>query len=555
VVKETEEIMGNSKKHILVADNDPDTLAAVQFNMKMAGYKVFTANSPERAKEVLDEQIIHLAIIDMRLRNDQELEYSGSEVAADMPSYIPSIIYTAYEDSESIRRAVVKAKAKDSLDKKKPGTASELIETVDRVFKNDVKVNFDLEIEGKVTCEEIAEKIEITSHEGTRPSVEDVRQILQALFHEANSICISSMFSPGTQPANKQSRSVVVLVRPCYREARGEARVVKFSEMAEIRQEESKYHHIEPLLGGNRRAVLGGTAYSRKIGGLIYTLIDGDDWESIQLFSDYFQNSDEKALCRSLERFFDQSFHTIFESAVLKSVNLTESYCNAFHLTPQKLTLAIEALRPNENAEPHLYFEGLKETFLNPVLWILQHGEFRKFDVTSKVCLCHGDLHGRNILVNSDEHYWLIDFARVEESQAVRDFVELETDIKFNIMKDADLAALLSFECGLLTPQRFKQEVPEVEFKSKSLAKTYKVIAKLRQVAAKSLVLDDEMSEYYQALLFNTLKVLRLRHIPAAKKEHALLSAALICQRLDHWPEWDFMRSHESPPAATTNQP
>jgi CheY-like chemotaxis protein len=539
VVKETEEIMGTSKKHILVADNDPDTLAAVQFNMKMAGYKVFTANSPERAKEVLDEQIIHLAIIDMRLRNDEELEYSGSEVAADMPSYIPSIIYTAYEDNESIRRAVVKAKAKDSLDKKKPGTASELIDTVERLFKNDVKVNFDLEIEGKVTCEEIAEKIEVPSYEGTQPSVDDVRQILQALFYEANSIFISSMFSPEAQPASKQSGSVVVLVRPCYREGRGEARVVKFSEMAEIRQEETKYHRIEPLLGGNRRAVLGGTAYSRKIGGLIYTLIDGDDWESIQLFSDYFRNSDEKALCRSLERFFDQSFHTIFESAVLKSVTLTESYCNAFHLTPQKLTFALEALRPKENAETHLYFEGLKETFLNPVLWVLQCGEFRKFDVRSKVCLCHGDLHGRNILVNSDEHYWLIDFARVEESHAVRDFVELETDIKFNIVREADLTALLPFERALLAPQGFQDRVPELEFKSENLAKAYKVIATLRQVAAKSLALDGDMDEYYQALLLNTLNMLRLRHIPAPKKEHALLSASLLCQRLDHWPELD----------------
>jgi CheY-like chemotaxis protein len=545
VAKKTEEVMGNFKKHILVADNDPDSLAAVQFNMKMAGYLVFTANNPKQAKEMLDEQIIHLAIIDMRLTNDKELEYSGFDVAAHVPSYVPFIIYTAFEDTQSVRRALGKFGAKESLDKKRPGAASELVETVERLFKSDVKINFDLEIQGSVTCEDIAEKIEITSHERSQPPAEDVCQILQSLFWEANSISISPMFSPEAQPAIKPSGSVVVLVRPHYKDGWGEARVVKFSEMLEIEQEEKKYRRIEPFLGGMRLAVLGGTAYSRKIGGLIYTLIDGKDWESIRLFSDYFRDSDKETISLSLERFFCQTFGTIFTNAVPKLINITKDYCDGFHLTPQKLIEAMQVLRPAENAEAHLRFEGLNGNFPNPVVWILPDGEFRKIDVISKACLCHGDLHGRNILVNSNGDYWLIDFARVdEEAHALRDFVELETDIKFNLMKDADLTALLPFEYALLTPQRFKDEVPEANFNSESLAKAYKVIATLRQVAAKSLVLNDDMSEYYEALLVNTLNILRLRHIQAAKKEHALLSASLLCQRLDHWPEWDFVANY-----------
>ncbi len=209
--------MGNSKKHILVADNDPDTLAAVTFNMRMAGYKVFPANSPEQAKEMIDQQIIHLAIIDLRLRNDKELEYSGFEVAAYMPPYIPFIIYTAFEDRDSIRLALGKVGAKESLDKRKPGTAIELLETVNRLFRSEVKVNFDLEIQGKVTCEEIASKIEITSPEESQASAEDVRQILQALFRAATSITISSILSPEAQSTTKQYGSVVVLVHPCYK--------------------------------------------------------------------------------------------------------------------------------------------------------------------------------------------------------------------------------------------------------------------------------------------------------------------------------------------------
>ncbi len=539
--------MGNSKSHILVADNDPDSLAAVRFNMKMAGYEVFTATNPVQAKDVLDKQIIHLAIIDMRLTSDKEIEHSGFDVAAHIPSYIPFIIYTAFGNDESVRQAVVRAGAKDCLDKKKPGAASELVETIERLRKAYVKVNLNLEIQGEVTCNEIADKIEIVSDKESRASAEDVRQIFQSLFCDANSISISSMFSP--QPTVTQAGSVVVLVHPCYTEGRGEAQVVKFSEMSATRQEEENYHHIKPLLGGMRLAVLNGTAYSHEIGGLIYTLIDGRDWEKIQLFSDYFYNNDKDTIAHSLDQFFRQTFGNIFVNAATKTVNIniTEDYCSGFHLTPQKLTVAMRELRPAQSSESHLYFEGLEGTFLNPVRWSLIDEEFRKFEVNSRACLCHGDLHGRNILVNSDGHYWLIDFARVAESHAVRDFVELETDLKFNIVKDIDLTALFPFEWALLTPQRFKDEVPEVEFKSESLAKVYKVIAKLRQVAAESLALNGDMREYYEALLFNTLNVLRLKHIAATKKEHALLSASLLCGRLEQWPEWSFAKIGGSP--------
>ena len=63
----------------------PEASVAVRFHLKMVGYQVFTANNPAQALQMLDEQIIHLAIIDLRLNNDRELEYSGLEVAREIP--------------------------------------------------------------------------------------------------------------------------------------------------------------------------------------------------------------------------------------------------------------------------------------------------------------------------------------------------------------------------------------------------------------------------------------------------------------------------------------
>lgn len=528
----------NSNKNILVFDTDPTILATLRFHLKMVGYQVFTANEPSQGMQLIEEQIIHLAIIGAHLINDSELKYSGLEVARQISKHIPFYIYTEYEDILAIKKRLGKYTAKEILDNKAPGAAAALIDAVNRSFARDIKVNFNLGMEGTVTCGEIAEKIEISSKEQTHPSTDDICQILRSLFFDAESISISPLGSPEGLPELPHSGSLVVLVQPRYKNGLGEKRVVKFGEKTEIVQERDCYNKILPFMSGMRLAMLGETAFSRQIGGLIYTLIDAE-WGGIRTFSEYYMESDAGQILSSLERFFNQTFHTIFSAAQLQTVNLTARYCEGLHLTISKLKNAMDELRPGEFPETYLRFEGIDENLLNPVSWILPNGKFRILEEHGKVCLCHGDLHGRNILVNKDHGYWLIDYARVDQTHALRDFVELETDIKFNLMNDSYLAELYRYEHALLVPGRFTEHVPAIEFPSATVDKSYKVISALRQIAAGSLALEGGMREYYEALLFNTLKILHLRHIQPCKKEHALLSASLLAMRLDRWPAWN----------------
>jgi CheY-like chemotaxis protein len=526
--------VAKAKKNILVLDSDPNILATVRFHLKMVGYEVFPTNDPVQAIQLLEDQIIHLAIIGADPINDRE--YTGLEVARQTPKHIPFFINTAYEDMLAIKKRLgSKYAAKEILNKKAPCASAILLDTVNRSFARDIKVNFNLGMEGTLTSGEIADKLEISSKEKTQPSTDDICQILRSLFFEAESISIFPLGSPDGVPDLPQSGSLVVLVQPRYKNGLGEKRVVKFGEKSEILQEKDCYGKIVPFLGGMRMAVLGETAISRQTGGLIYTLIDAE-WGKIRTFSEYYLESDIEQISSSLERFFSQTFHTIFNAAQPQPVNLTARYCEGLHLTISKLKSAMDELRPGEFPETYLRFVGIDETLPNPVSWILPDGKFRKLEEEAKVCLCHGDLHGRNILVNSDDGYWLIDFARVDQSHALRDFVELETDIKFNLMNDAYLEELYRYEQALLMPDRFAEKVPAVDFPSSSVDKSYKVISALRQIASNSLALDGDMREYYEALLFNTLKILHLRHIQACKKEHALLSASLLSRRLDRWP-------------------
>jgi CheY-like chemotaxis protein len=529
--------MTDSPKHVLVADNDPDTLSAVAINLKMAGYTVSTAADPEKAQQVLRDQIIHLAIIDMRLRADKQMEASGFDVARKVPEYIPFVIYTAFEDSDTIKQALTKVGAKESLDKKKPGAAALLIETVDKLFESSVKVNFGLRIEGELDCNAIANEIELPLDVLPHATNEDVCQILQSLFNEAQRVFVAPLFRPDKSAALSQSGSIILRVRPQYASGWGESRVVKFSFKAEIQREQENYQRIRRFLGGNRIPSLEGMAFSRQLGGLVYSLIDASDWEAIMQFSEFFRANDGRIVSEFLGRFFTQTFASIFADATRSSINLTEDYTNVLNLTPQKLRDAVQAFHPESLSEPSISFERLPGSYVNPILWVLSGNELKEFDVLSRSCLCHGDLHGRNILVDSKGNFWLIDFARVANGHVLRDFIELETDIKFNIMYETDLKQVLPFEKALLFPNKVKEPVPDLFFTNDGLTHAYHIIHSLRKTAGDLISLDGDMREYYEALLLNTLNVLRLKHISSAKKEYALLSASLICERLSHWPE------------------
>jgi hypothetical protein len=148
-------------------------------------------------------------------------------------------------------------------------------------------------------------------------------------------------------------------------------------------------------------------------------------------------------------------------------------------------------------------------------------------------------LHGRNVLVDAAGHFWLIDFARAAESHALRDFVELETDIKFNLLPVNNLKQQLLFETGLLAPTTFQDELPVLPLADERLTHAYHVILALRRLAVQLIGLEGEMAEYYQALFWHTLNILRLRHIAPAGKTYALLSAALLSERLEEWPTWN----------------
>jgi CheY-like chemotaxis protein len=134
---------------VLFADNDPDFLDTRAEFLEQAGYRVRKAYTLEQARQLLETAHIHLAILDIRMENDDdEKDISGLTLARD-PAFrpVPKIILTGFPTYEAVRQALGPAldglpPAVDFLAKQEGPEV--LIQAVERAFTQHVRINRDL---------------------------------------------------------------------------------------------------------------------------------------------------------------------------------------------------------------------------------------------------------------------------------------------------------------------------------------------------------------------------------------------------------------------------
>lgn len=530
------------KKQVLVADNDLSALDSVAYLLQSAGYTVYTAESPEAFREQLALHVVHACIIDLRLTDNHHFEdVSGFLVARELPDEIPFIIYTAYQDIANIREAFSKVGAADMVDKKASDAAEQLLEAVDNLFNQSVPLNFTLDIKGSVLPKDIADELKLPDSSLTNPSSDDVRQILCTMFERAESILIEPLFGKDAPHSEGKSSSVLLYVCPQYADGgNGTPVVVKFGAAAQIEQEAENYALLLRFIGGTRLTILEQTSFAREIGALRYRLFGPTELQNVHHFCDLFTSLSLSItdIATLLHNFFDEAFMGIYRQAEPKSLDIFVHYASLLELDVDETTQMVsDFFRESHEVDPSIedqtiYWPQLDRSLPDPMLWIAPNGQWRPMAVQTKTCLCHGDMHSRNLLVDAVPSLWLIDFERVASCHWLRDYVELETDVKFQLGAHLTLSEFLAIEEGLLN-RTSNGDLSEELTNGRQLAnKTYRFIKLLRQDAQTRFQLTDEPVDYYAALLISALNVMQLRHTSTKVMERAYLSASLICAKL-----------------------
>ena len=535
------------KGRILVVDNDVDVREIWKKRLEVEGYLVFTAASPNEAKELMQTNRVHLAIIDLKLIDHSDLnDISGIELAKELDPLIVKIILTGYPNMETMKRALGprldgKVLAFNYIAKDGP---SELLQAIKLAFDTQIKINFDLEVKltekrpsGTLTYLEGGKVFKYLMDEVRDKSVgdsqkkevsEELSEVFAKLFYSLDKITISPISTK-----RGYSGTGVVLVEPSSKEEGTVASViVKFGKRKVIALEAENYDkYVKPFLR-LRATEVGNPVYTKNFGGMIYSLV-GTNIADIRDFRDYY-NEDEKLITTSLRYLFKETCQLWYENkGKAQNLNLAELYRGQLGLFPhKKLEKALRDVFPEYDKKFTIEFPGLGESFINPVVW-LKH---REFPLRSYLSITHGDLNGKNILVDENSHPWLIDFFRTGPGHVLRDFVELEAEIKFDYLETSNIEALYEFESSLVSPKKFDDSC---EFKNKKsideLGKAINVIRELRTLAHSIVEPRNDMREYYIGLLYHTINIVRYPNIRKERKRHALLSASLLSQKLERW--------------------
>ena len=188
----------------------------------------------------------------------------------------------------------------------------------------------------------------------------------------------------------------------------------------------------------------------------------------------------------------------------------------------------------------------------NPIHLLDDKAFLAKQNYTAPHAITHGDLNANNILIRNDSEAWLIDFARTTSSHALRDFIQLETVVRFALLDGPSLRERYEME-SLLADQRTFGQIKRLReyYKAtgphaKALERAYRITCKIRELAWETTLSHQDDSrqiakfkQYKMGLFFMSLTTVRfVKHkrtpkgLNTTQALHALMAAALLVKSL-----------------------
>jgi CheY-like chemotaxis protein len=541
----------NKRRRVLVVEDRPDWNHTLIETLEQADFDVDAAMDTTRARQLLDSNFYHVLILDIRMDEGDTSNIDGLRLLEELDTRglteaIQVIILSAYGTKEQMRTAFRDKQVADFIFKQR-FNAHAFLDDVERVFSKDVLINLNIDIHWsgvsgpealignlKLDRDDERKPLRVSSARSTiqKRAASELDDLLRRLFYQAESILVKPM-------AAGRSGTTVLEVRPFYASIGGGGSVVvKCGSARRIKQEYDSFkEYVEPLVGGKRCTSIHGVRRTTLLGGIIYTFLGASD--ELEDFGAFYRRSDIAQIKQAVDGVF---LNTCIDWYANKSrrqvVDLTEDYKNVLHFTPEKLANAIQRLHTVGGFDQdHLYFQGLanQPPLKNPLRFLAG----RRLSYPTYISPTHGDFNEHNLLVDDDGHIWMIDFQGTKQGHILRDFVGLDSVIRLQLLTkdDATLQERLEMEQALCSISRFSQVgqlAGKFQSSNAAIMKAYTLAVHLRTLAFQigKQSADDDFQEYYAALFYNAVNTMRFMTLQQEQREHALLSASLLAERL-----------------------
>ena len=527
------------KARVLAVDDQPQWLGLFSELLEELDLEVVSAHSYVDAIALIDKEYFHMVVSDVRLVDDDQANTQGLEILSHIDriglgDVITKVVITGYGTRDWARQSFKEYKVHDFIPKQGPDgkgfDENDFKQSIKSALTEKVGINTDLIIKyvNGLSLDDMVSKVEKSY--GDTP-VEILRweldDLIRKLFPDATQLVVSPL-------SGGHSKAGVVKVEPFYKEiGQAEAVVVKYGLVHQIEQEAENFEEIKRFIVGKRYTNLERKARTRLLGGIVYSLM-----EKVRSFNDYYPESNSDAISSVFDDLFNRTCRKWYENRQPKRTqNLLELYWKPANTTYEELVNCFKDMyRFNQ---PRISFPKLEREFTNPIYHPFIKD--RPLYLPTHTAMTHGDLNGENLLIDRDNRTWLIDFYRTGEGHIFRDFITLETTIKFQLYGEDDLSFLYEFEKCIQSPKRFTESIDRSGSNwSADANKAADAIENLRKYAGRVVQPSDEMRDYYAGLFYHTINLIRYYHILEFKqrKYYILLSAAMLCEKLDSWQDW-----------------
>jgi CheY-like chemotaxis protein len=535
----------NRQGRILIVDDEDLWRKELVETLKRGGFLADSAATPIEALDRLSETCYHVLVLDIRMVHTDQHDIAGINLLGELDNRglceaTKVIMLSAFGTKEHMRTSFRKYKVADFLSKDDFDN-QEFLENIRQVFSQKVNINLVLEIHWQnrsgpeqavlnliVDEKRIKRGIPLQSQMAV-----ELEDLLCRLFYQANSILVRPL-------SQGQSGTAVLRVQPFFTiKGGGHEVVVKFGEFSKIEVEYNNFKEfVQPFIGGGRNTTVLDLRRTPHLGGIVYSLL-GTSNDQLVEFGDFYRHANLSKIRDALDRLFRDTCGAWYANpGHLQPLDLTAEYQRLFEYTPERLEQVLAEQLKTVQGKQQLYFRNLKgeRTFTNPMLATAGLPLVRP---TYK-CTTHGDFNQHNLLVDSTDHVWLVDFQGTGQSHILRDVAMLDSAVRFQLLAvdEAILEERLQMEEALCSIEHFSQVdqlANNFSTENKALSKCYGTIMHLRTWARRLVEQNpsDDMSEYYIALLYNAMNTIRFSSsLSTVQREHAVLCASLLVDRL-----------------------
>lgn len=513
-------------------------------------YKVLKAYSVTEAEQYLRDEWVHVAILDIRLTDDNDERDISGLVLAKNPAYlsIPKIMQTSFPSYQQVREALGPAlqrlpPAVDFIAKAEGPDA--LLQAVERAFATHVRINWDLVIRTNertpVTFPYLASRIDPSLiGETLLQRAEELEDLLRRLFYTKSQLTIDRVLW-------QRNGRVALTILTFKDDGLPESFIVVCGGNADITRESLSYREWAPKGSETTTSALNSTAETTHFAANAYVLANAEVERLHSLF-DLYRSGTDKPLETAIQSLFHktlspwqerhrlaetQSFVDLFRERLdwLPEEDFSAAFNERINalLHQMPLLMNVKMHRTHEQLAVNFYRQAF--SYPDPLSLLAGPPDVGQ---AFRLASTPGFLAGENVLVDDNGRAWLTDFADAGLAPEVWNFVSLEAAIRFDWLEVRQLDWLHEMEQCLTAGSFTKFDVSAIE---PALRKAARAIQAVRQCA--STIPNNDPLLYHLGLLVHAAHRLmrfnpsvNLQETALVRFAHILLAASMICGRI-----------------------